>query len=288
MTGRCSSGSIDDRYDPQDHGRRSDRRSSIAETCDELDPLAENLNAMLERIQALMYGLKEATDNIAMTSRPADQAAQPLRGGVAPGRGRIPAPRGAREHDRGIGRAPSSPSCAADDRAGGDPARARNKRRSSTRPRSRAEWASFTSCSPTTRASSWRSRRRRAAPVHGDRERVSEVLANLVDNAIKYGAPNGGGANGARPIVVKAMGEGDRICSRSPMAAAAFPRPIAVARSSASCGWSRAARSRAPGSGLARLGGRAPARRRAQARGQQPRPADRDLVAAGRSGAGAA
>ena len=28
-----------------------------------------------------------------------------------------------------------------------------------------------------------------AAPVHGNRELVSQALANLVDNAIKYAAP---------------------------------------------------------------------------------------------------
>jgi signal transduction histidine kinase len=52
-----------------------------------------------------------------------------------------------------------------------------------------------------------------AAPVHGNRELISQALANLVDNAIKYGAPDGaGGANGAAAeIVVKAVGDGDRI-----------------------------------------------------------------------------
>jgi signal transduction histidine kinase len=52
-----------------------------------------------------------------------------------------------------------------------------------------------------------------AAPVHGNRELISQALANLVDNAIKYGGPDGaGGANGAAAeIVVKAVGEGDRI-----------------------------------------------------------------------------
>jgi signal transduction histidine kinase len=45
-----------------------------------------------------------------------------------------------------------------------------------------------------------------ATPVHGNRELVSQALANLVDNAIKYGA------NGAEAaIVVKAEGEGDRV-----------------------------------------------------------------------------
>ena len=40
-------------------------RLPMAGTGDELDRLAENLNAMLERIEALMHGLKEVTDNIA-------------------------------------------------------------------------------------------------------------------------------------------------------------------------------------------------------------------------------
>ena len=40
-------------------------RLPVAGTGDELDRLAENLNAMLERIEALMLGLKEVSDNIA-------------------------------------------------------------------------------------------------------------------------------------------------------------------------------------------------------------------------------
>jgi signal transduction histidine kinase len=40
-------------------------RLPIAGTGDELDRLAANLNAMLERIEALMHGLKEVSDNIA-------------------------------------------------------------------------------------------------------------------------------------------------------------------------------------------------------------------------------
>ena len=48
--------------------------------------------------------------------------------------------------------------------------------------------------------------------MRGNRELVSQALANLVDNAIKY-APPPAAANGAQPeIVVKAAaGEGDRI-----------------------------------------------------------------------------
>ncbi len=40
-------------------------RLPVAGTGDELDRLADNVNAMLERIEALMHGLKEVSDNIA-------------------------------------------------------------------------------------------------------------------------------------------------------------------------------------------------------------------------------
>src|SRR5262249_13459233 len=46
------------------HGDLSGRLPTDG-TGDELDRLADNLNAMLERIEALMFGLKEVSDNIA-------------------------------------------------------------------------------------------------------------------------------------------------------------------------------------------------------------------------------
>src|SRR4029450_10022161 len=106
-----------------------------------------------------------------------------------------------------------------------------------------------------------------AAPVHGNRELISQALANLVDNAIKYGAEmNGTDAE----IVVTARGEGDRILlavadsgsgipaadrgraverfvrlrqSRS-TAGSGVRRPPRAAGPNASCGSNRAAHSR--------------------------------------------
>src|SRR5260370_33012173 len=50
-----------------------------------------------------------------------------------------------------------------------------------------------------------------AAPVRGNRELVSQALANLIDNAIKYAGPNGQLNGAPAEIVVKAGNDGDRI-----------------------------------------------------------------------------
>jgi signal transduction histidine kinase len=51
-----------------------------------------------------------------------------------------------------------------------------------------------------------------AAPVRGNRELISQALANLVDNSIKYAAPDTALPEGARPeIMVQAASQGDRI-----------------------------------------------------------------------------
>ena len=68
-------------------GNMSDRLP-VAGTGDELDRLADNLNAMLDRIEALMAGLKEVSDNIAHDlktplTRLRNRAEQALRGARA-------------------------------------------------------------------------------------------------------------------------------------------------------------------------------------------------------------
>jgi len=49
------------------------------------------------------------------------------------------------------------------------------------------------------------------APVIGNRELISQALANLVDNSIKYAGATDGTVNGAGEVVVRALTEGDRI-----------------------------------------------------------------------------
>lgn len=101
------------------HGDLSGRLP-IAGTHDELDRLAGNLNEMLERIEALMHGLKEVTDNIAHDLKnSAHAAAQPRRRGVAHRGGQIAIPRRVGKDDRGVGRVDRDFQCLVDDRACG-------------------------------------------------------------------------------------------------------------------------------------------------------------------------
>jgi signal transduction histidine kinase len=187
-------------------------RLPIAGTGDELDRLADNLNAMLERIEALMRGLKEVSDNIAHDLK------TPL----------------TRLRNR----------CEEALRLAEDESQYRAALES-TIEESEALIRTFNALLMIARAESGQARgdmiefdageiargvgelyepladdkgihlkveTSAAAPVHGNRELVSQALANLVDNAIKYGAPAPAGVNGAEAeIVVKAVGEGDRI-----------------------------------------------------------------------------
>jgi hypothetical protein len=87
------------------------------------------------------------------------------------------------------------------------------------------------------------------APVKGNRDLVSQALANLVDNAIKYAEPRTDAVNGAAPeIVVRAVSAGDRIMLTVADSGPGIPeadRPRAVER------FVRLEQSRSkPGSGL--------------------------------------
>jgi len=49
------------------------------------------------------------------------------------------------------------------------------------------------------------------APLKGNRELISQALANLVDNSIKYAQPREASNGEPAQIVVRALGDGDRI-----------------------------------------------------------------------------
>ena len=121
-------------------------RVPVTRRNDEFDGLATNLNAMLDRIEQLMQGLKEVTDNVAHDlktplTRLRNKAEAALREGASPTSQRA----GARDHDRRERQADPDLQCAADDRprrgrrAVGRVRRYRHQRR--RRRRRRTLWA---------------------------------------------------------------------------------------------------------------------------------------------------
>jgi len=187
-------------------------RLPVAGTGDELDRLAENLNAMLERIEALMRGLKEVSDNIAHDlktplTRLRNRCEQALRASGNETEYRAALEATIEESDNliatfnallMIARAESGQ--ARDDMKEFDAAEIAHDICELYEPLAEEKGIAL------------KVQADGAAPVSGNRELVSQALANLVDNAIKYTEPNKAALNGAVPeIVVRALSEGDKI-----------------------------------------------------------------------------
>jgi signal transduction histidine kinase len=182
-------------------------RLPIAGTGDELDRLATNLNAMLERIEALMHGLKEVSDNIAHDlktplTRLRNRCEEALRLAEDESQYRAALESTIEESEAlirtfnallMIARAESGQ--ARDGMIDFDAAEIARGVGELYEPLADDKGIHLKVEAPA------------ATPVHGNRELISQALANLVDNAIKYGGMNGAEAE----IVVTARGEGDRI-----------------------------------------------------------------------------
>jgi signal transduction histidine kinase len=187
-------------------------RLAIAGTGDELDRLAENLNSMLERIEALMRGLKEVSDNIAHDlktplTRLRNRSEEALRTAKTEADYRAALERTIEESDAlmqtfnallMIARAESGHA------------------RENMTDFDAAETARGVGelYEPVADVNSLALKVEAPAPVmvRGNRELISQALANLVDNAIKYAAPEQPAAEGTEPeIVIRAFGEGDRV-----------------------------------------------------------------------------
>ena len=186
-------------------------RLPVAGTGDELDRLADHLNAMLERIEALMQGLKEVSDNIAHDlktplTRLRNRCEQALRGSTDVGAYRAALESTIAESDDlirtfdallMIARAESGQ--ARDNMSEFDAAEIARDVGELYEPLADEKGIALTVEAPF------------AAPVRGNRELVSQALANLVDNAIKYAGPNGKLNGVPAEIVVKAGNDGERI-----------------------------------------------------------------------------
>ncbi|MCC6780265.1 MAG: HAMP domain-containing protein [Hyphomicrobiales bacterium] len=183
-------------------------RLPIAGTGDELDRLGENLNAMLERIEGLMRGLKEVSDNIAHDlktplTRLRNRCEEALRLAEDELQYRAALESTIEESDGlirtfnallMIARAESGQ--ARDGMSEVDAAEIARGVGELYEPLADEKGISLKVEAPT------------PAPVHGNRELISQALANLVDNAIKYGAPADGGA---AAVLVEARVTGERV-----------------------------------------------------------------------------
>jgi signal transduction histidine kinase len=187
-------------------------RLPVAGTGDELDRLAGNLNAMLERIEALMHGLKEVSDNIAHDlktplTRLRNRCEEALRNAQDESGYRAALETTIEESD-GLIRTFNALLMIARAESGQAPDAMREFDAAEVargigelyEPLADEKGISLTIEAPA------------GTMLRGNRELISQALANLVDNAIKYTAPVAAAANGIKPdIIVKAASEGDRI-----------------------------------------------------------------------------
>jgi signal transduction histidine kinase len=186
-------------------------RLPVAGTGDELDRLADNVNAMLDRIEALMRGLKEVSDNIAHDlktplTRLRNRCEQALRSATGEASYRAALESTIVESDDlirtfdallMIARAESGQ--ARENMTEFDASEIARDVGELYEPVADEKGIALKIDAPA------------AAPVRGNRELVSQALANLIDNAIKYAGTNGKVNGVPAEIVVKAGNDGERI-----------------------------------------------------------------------------
>jgi signal transduction histidine kinase len=191
-------------------------RLPVGRSGDELDRLAENLNAMLERIETLMTGLKEVSDNIAHDlktplTRLRNRAEEALASSGSEAEYRAALERTIEESD-GLIRTFNALLMIARAESGqargnmGDFDAADVARGIHELYEPLAEDDGMTL-------------RVKAAPatLHGNRELIGQALANLVENAIKYGKPSPvvpmdpAAASRTREVLIEARREGDTV-----------------------------------------------------------------------------
>jgi signal transduction histidine kinase len=187
-------------------------RLPVAGTGDEIDRLAENLNQMLERIEALMAGLKEVSDNIAHDlktplTRMHNRAEQALRAARSENEYRA-ALEQTIEESEGLIRTFEALLMIARAESG----QARDGMSEFDAAEIARDIGELYEPVAEEKGINLQIEAEAAAPVKGNRELISQALANLVDNAIKYAAPERPAVNGeVGQVVVRALNEGERI-----------------------------------------------------------------------------
>jgi signal transduction histidine kinase len=185
-------------------------RLPVTGSDDELDRLAVNLNAMLERIEALMHGLKEVSDNIAHDlktplTRLRNRCEEALRTAKSDDEFRDALESTIEESDDliktfnallMIARAESGQ--ARDNMSEFDAAEVARGVGELYEPLAEEKGIALTVDAPS------------AVPVRGNRELVSQALANLIDNAIKYADDKDRSAESSS-IAIGAAAEGDLV-----------------------------------------------------------------------------
>jgi signal transduction histidine kinase len=192
-------------------------RLPVGRSGDELDRLAENLNVMLERIEALMTGLKEVSDNIAHDlktplTRLRNRAEEALAKSGCEAEYRAALERTIEESD-GLIRTFNALLMIARAESG--------QARGNMDDFDAAEVASgiYELYEPLAEDDEMILRvRTQPTPLHGNRELISQALANLVENAIKYGKPvavaqplSAGAVAANKEILIEARREGGQV-----------------------------------------------------------------------------
>jgi signal transduction histidine kinase len=190
-------------------------RLPVGRSGDELDRLAENLNAMLERIEALMMGLKEVSDNIAHDlktplTRLRNRAEEALARSSTEADYRAALERTIEESD-GLIRTFNALLMIARAESG--------QARGNMDDFDAAEVAGgiHELYEPLAEDDGMTLQVKTApSPIHGNRELISQALANLVENAIKYGKPaaqpiGAGAALASKEIWIEARREDDSV-----------------------------------------------------------------------------
>jgi signal transduction histidine kinase len=190
-------------------------RLPVGRSGDELDRLAENLNAMLERIEALMMGLKEVSDNIAHDlktplTRLRNRAEEALAKSGNEVEYRAALERTIEESD-GLIRTFNALLMIARAESG--------QARGNMDDFDAAEVAAgiHELYEPLAEDDGMSLHVKTASsPLHGNRELISQALANLVENAIKHGKPvvrpiDPEAVAATKEILIEARREGDAI-----------------------------------------------------------------------------